>query len=71
MFVYKKEKEQLKPLRGILKAKVKSAVNKVTCVLKKIDIRYLAVLDNTMYAATACISELVEQYYVCYCSMCF
>ena len=38
MFVYKKEKEQLKSLRGIPKAKVKCAVNKVNCVLKKTDI---------------------------------
>ena len=37
-FVYKKGKEQLKPLRGIPKAKVKCAVNKVNCSLKKIDI---------------------------------
>ena len=36
IFVYKKEKEQLKSLRGILKGKVKCAVNKVNCVLKKL-----------------------------------
>ena len=35
IFVYKKE--QLKPLRGIPKAKVKCAVSRVNCVLKKID----------------------------------
>ena len=38
VFVYKKEKQQLKSLPEILKAKVKCAVNKVNCVLKKIDI---------------------------------
>ena len=36
MFVDKKEKEQLKSLRGIPKARVKCAVNKVNCVLKKL-----------------------------------
>ena len=35
-FVYKKEKEQLKSLRGIPKANVKCAFNKVNRVLKKI-----------------------------------
>ena len=38
MFVPKKENEQLTSLRGIPKAKVKCAMNKVNCVLKKIDI---------------------------------
>ena len=38
MSVYKKEKEQLNSLRGIRKEKVNYAVNKVSCVLKKIDI---------------------------------
>ena len=32
IFVYKKEKEQLKSLTGIPKAKVKCAVNKANCV---------------------------------------
>ena len=59
VFVYKKEKQQLKSLRGILKAKVKCAVNKVNCVLKKIDIRNLTELNNTMYAAAAYVTELV------------
>ena len=40
-FAHKKEKEQLKSLPGIPKAKVKCAVNKVNYVLKKIDIRNL------------------------------
>ena len=38
---------------------MKSAVNKVSCVLKKIDIQNLTELNNTMYADTAYISELV------------
>ena len=36
MFVYKKEKRQSKPLHGIPKVKVKCAVNKVNCVLRKL-----------------------------------
>ena len=60
LFVYKKEKQQLKSLRGILKAKVNCAVNKVNCMLKKIDIRNLTELNNTMYAAAAYVTELVE-----------
>ena len=59
IFVHKKEKEQLKPLGGILKSKVKCAVNKVNCVLKKIDIRNLTELNNTMYAGAAYVTELV------------
>ena len=59
VFVYKKEKQQLKSLRGIPKAKVKCAVSKVNCVLKKIDIRNLTELNNTMYAAAAYVTELV------------
>ena len=59
VFVYNKEKQQLKSLRGIPKAKVKCAVNKVNCVLKKIDIRNLTELNNTMYAAAAYVTELV------------
>ena len=51
MFAYKKEKKQLKSLRGFSKAKVKCAVNKVNCVLKKIDILNLTELNNTTYAA--------------------
>ena len=51
IFVYKKEKEQLKSLCGIPKPKVKCAVNKVNFVLKKIDIQNLTELNNTMYAA--------------------
>ena len=58
VFVYKKEKQQLKSLRGIPKAKMKCAVNKVNCVLKKIDIRNLTELNN-MYAAAAYVTELV------------
>ena len=58
--VYKKEKEQLNSLRGIPKAKVRFAVNKVNCVLKKINIRNLTELNNTMYAAAAYVSELVR-----------
>ena len=57
IFAYKKEKGQLKSIRGIPKAKVTSAVNKVNCVLKKIDIRNLTELNNTIY--------------VCCCSICF
>ena len=41
IFVHKKRKEQLKSLSGIPKAKLKCTVNKVNCVLKKIDIRNL------------------------------
>ena len=59
IFVYKKEKEQLKSLHGIPKPKVKCAVNKVNFVLKKIDIRNLTELNNTMYAAAAYVTELV------------
>ena len=59
LFVYKKEKQQLKSLRGILKAKVNCAVNKVNCMLKKIVIRNLTELNNTMYAAAAYVTELV------------
>ena len=58
VFVYKKEKQELKSLREIPKAKVKCAVNKVNCVLKKIDIRNLTELNN-MYAAAAYVTELV------------
>ena len=59
VFVYKKEKEQIKSLRGIPKAKMKCAVNKVNCVLKKIDIRNLTELNNTMHAAPTYVTELV------------
>ena len=38
---------------------MKCAVNKVSCVLKKIDIRNLTELNNTMYAAAAYVTELV------------
>ena len=58
IFVDKKEKEQLKSLYRILKAKVKFAVNKVNCVLEKIDIRNLTEL-NTMYFAASYVSESV------------
>ena len=34
-------------------------MNKVNCVLKKIDIRNLTELNNTMYAAAAYVTELV------------
>ena len=34
-------------------------MNKVRCVLKKLDIRNLTELNNTMYAAAAYVSELV------------
>ena len=57
IFLYKKKKKQLKALRGILKAKVKCAVNKVNCARKKIDIRNLTELNNTMYAVTANVTE--------------
>ena len=46
-------------LRGIPKAKVKCAVNKVNCVLKKTDIWNLTELNNTMHAAAAYVAELV------------
>ena len=49
LFVYKKEKEQLKSLRGIPKAKVKCTENKVNCVFKRIDILNLTELSNTMH----------------------
>ena len=38
---------------------MKCAVNKANCVLKKIDIRNLIELNNTMYAAAAHVTELV------------
>ena len=38
---------------------MKCTVNKVNCVLKKIDIRNLTELNNTMYAAAAYVTELV------------
>ena len=60
IFVYKKEKKQLKSLHDILKAKVKCAVNKVNYVLKKPDIQNLTELNNTTYAAAAYVTELVE-----------
>ena len=59
IYVYKKEKEQLKSLHGIPKAKVKCSVNKVNCVLKKTDIRNLTELHNTMHTAAAYVTELV------------
>ena len=58
IFVDKKEKEQLKSLYRVLKAKVKCAVNKVNCVLEKIDIRNLTE-PNTMYFAASYVSESV------------
>ena len=57
MFPYKEGKERLRPLRCIPKAKMMCAVNNVSCVLQKIDIRHLAELNNTMYAATNYFSE--------------
>ena len=59
-FVYKKEKDQLKSLQGIPKAKVKCSVNKVNSVLKKIDIRNLTEFNITIYAAAAYVTELVR-----------
>ena len=59
MFSYKKEKEQLKSLRGILKAKGKCAGKKVNFPLKKNDIQNLIELNNIMYAAGAYVSHLV------------
>ena len=53
IFVCQKEKEQLKSLCWISKAKVKCAVSKVNYVLKKTDIQNLTGLNNTSYAATA------------------
>ena len=38
---------------------MKCAVKKVNCVLKKIDIRNLTELNNTMYAAAAYVTGLV------------
>ena len=48
VFVYKKETQQLKSIRGIPKAKMKCTVNKVNCVLKKIDTRNFTERNNTM-----------------------
>ena len=60
LYLYiRKKRSKLKSLRGIPKAKVKCAVNKVNSVLKKIDIRNLTELNNTMYAAAAYVTELV------------
>ena len=56
MFVHRKEKKQLTSLCGVPKAKVKCAVNKVSCVFKEIDIQNVTELNN----ANACC-----------CSMCF
>ena len=53
IFVCTKEKELLKSLCGVPKAKVKCTMNKVNCVLKKSDIRKLTELNNTVYAAAA------------------
>ena len=53
IFVCTIEKEILKSLCGIPKAKVKCTMNKVNCVLKKSDIRNLTELNNTVYAAAA------------------
>ena len=50
MFVHKKEKEQLTSLCWVPKAKMKCAVNKVSCVFKKIDIQNGTELNN----ANAC-----------------
>ena len=58
MFVYKKEKEQLKSLHGNPKTIGKYAVNNVSCVLTKLDFKNLTKLDNSMYAAAAYVSEL-------------
>ena len=55
--MYKKESEQLKSLRGIPKAKVKRAVSKANCMLKKTDIRNITELNNTMYATVGYVSE--------------
>ena len=60
IFVYQKKKEQLKSLFEISKAKMKCAVNKVKCVLKKIDIRNVTEQNNTLYAAAAYVTELVK-----------
>ena len=53
------KKKQSKLLRAILKAKVKCAVNKVSCELKEIDIRNLTKLNKSMYAAATYVSKLV------------
>ena len=45
-------------LHEIPKAKVKCAVNKVNCMLIKIDICNLTELSNNMYAVAAYVSEL-------------
>ena len=38
---------------------MKCDISKVNCVLKKIDIRNLTELNNTVYAVAAYVSELV------------
>ena len=53
-------RKKLKSLHGIPKAKMKCAVNKVNCVLKKIDTLNLTEMNNTMYAAAAYVRELVR-----------
>ena len=60
MVVYKKEKEKLNSLRGVPKAKVKCVVNKVNCVVKKIDIWNLTEMNNTICAAAVYVPELVQ-----------
>ena len=59
MFLYKK-KGAIKAITWIPKANMKCAMNKVDWMLKKIDVRNLTELSNTIYTAAACFSELVR-----------
>ena len=59
MFLYTKEKEQLKSLQEIPKGMMKCTVKKVFCFLKKIDIWNLTGLNNTMYAVATYVFERV------------
>ena len=54
-----KKKGAIKDITKIPKAKVKCAVNKINCVLKRIQIEDLTELNNTKYGAAAYVFELV------------
>ena len=54
-----RKKGAIKGITKIPKAKVKCAVNKINCVLYRIQIEDLTELNNTNYGATAYVFELV------------
>lgn len=59
LLLSKNKKVRLQPLHGICNAKVNSAVNKVNCVLVKIEIGNLTEMNNFAYGSAAYISKLV------------